>query len=60
VNFSTPAVTGATYTWDFDDGAGSGRTPSHTYQSPGTYHVILTVKRAGQTATDAKDIHVPC
>lgn len=35
------------YSWDFDDGStGSGATPSHVYNSAGTYKVILTVSDA--------------
>ena len=33
-----------TYTWDFGDGStGTGVTPSHTYDIPGNYTVVLTV-----------------
>ena len=32
------------YLWDFGDGkTGTGSSPSHTYETPGEYHVILTV-----------------
>jgi PKD repeat protein len=32
------------YEWNFgDDQRGTGPTPSHTYDAPGTYHVTLTV-----------------
>ncbi|WP_319548777.1 FG-GAP-like repeat-containing protein [Desulfogranum marinum] len=31
------------YTWDYGDGTGSGVTSSHTYNTPGTYNVVLTV-----------------
>jgi hypothetical protein len=32
------------YDWDFGDGEfGSGSTPAHIYQSPGTYFAVLTV-----------------
>ncbi len=35
---------GFTYQWTFGDGStGSGRTPSHTYATPGNYSVTLTV-----------------
>src|SRR4051812_42794644 len=43
---STPAVGGtiASQQWDFGDGgSGSGGSPSHTYTTPGTYTVKLTV-----------------
>ncbi len=35
------------YQWDFGDGSwGTGRTVSHTYQAPGTYTVVLTVRNS--------------
>ena len=41
---STPDDTALTYAWNFGDGAtGSGVSPSHTYTSPDTYTVSLTV-----------------
>ena len=40
-----------TFAWDFGDGStGSGATPTHVYQSDGSYTVVLTV-------TDAKGAH---
>lgn len=40
---TTGGMVGTTF-WDFgDNGTGSGDTISHTYQSPGTYDVTLTV-----------------
>lgn len=40
----------ATWSWDFGDGSyGSGMNPVHTYTTPGTYTVKLTV-RQGQTS----------
>lgn len=39
-----PDGTIVSYTWDFGDGAsGVGPAPSHVYESPGTFLVILTV-----------------
>jgi PKD repeat protein len=44
----------ATYTWDFGDGSpvGTGMQPTHTYSSPGSYSVTLTVADA-EGATDS-------
>ena len=38
-----------TYLWDFDDGGASalGRSASHTYTRPGTYHATVTVTDRG-------------
>lgn len=45
-----------TYTWDFGDGtSASGPDPTHTYQTPGAYHVSLTVSDPhGGTSTATK------
>ena len=44
-----------TYAWDFGDGNSStAPTAVHTYQSPGTYTVSLTVTGPGGTATETK------
>lgn len=49
---SDGTITG--YAWDFGDGAaGTGAKPSHTYATPGTYQVTLTVTDdRGAQATD--------
>ena len=40
-NYSTSS---ATYSWDFDDGTtGTGAVITHSYSSPGTYNVCLTI-----------------
>ncbi|MEM2971244.1 MAG: NosD domain-containing protein [Candidatus Bathyarchaeia archaeon] len=48
------------YEWDFGDGTtGIGITVNHTYTSPGTYNVTLTVKDvAGNIATDTIEVTV--
>ena len=50
----------ASYEWSFGDGTtGTGETTSHTYASPGTYTVILTVKdEAGNSAARSITITV--
>ena len=42
-----------TYSWDFGDGSGSSDpAPIYTYQSAGTYQVVLNVSRGNQSGTD--------
>ena len=49
---SSPVGSIATYAWDFGDGrTGSSSTASHTYDSAGTYAVILTVTNTAGTST---------
>ena len=45
-----------TYDWDFGDGqtATSTPSPSHTYATPGTYNVSLTVSNAGGLDTQSR------
>ena len=49
-----------TYSWDFGDGStGTGRIASHTFTSPGTYNVALTVTdAAGASASTATAVTV--
>jgi PKD repeat protein len=47
VNFTSTSTGGATYSWNFGDGATSTvADPSHTYTAPGVYNVTLTVTNA--------------
>lgn len=48
------------YEWDFGDGGtGTGATPTHVYNSTGTYEVALTVTDNGrQSSTDSTTIQV--
>ena len=46
------AKPGAACTWDFGDGAtGTGDEVTHTYWSPGTYTIAVTVDRQVARAT---------
>jgi len=67
VNFdgigSTPSEAGVplgTFDWDFGDGSeDSGAQVSHTYTSPGTYTVTLTVTdNNGESANDTVEINI--
>jgi PKD repeat protein len=57
---STPGITIKTYAWDFGDGAtASGPSVTHTYASPGTYAVRLTITdSAGSTASTVQTFAV--
>ncbi len=48
------------YIWDFDDGSPTvtGMTPNHTYESPGTYEVVLTVKDTKFSDDDTMKVKV--
>ncbi len=55
---ASPNNNGYTYSWTFGDGStGSGRTPSKTYSSPGTYTVCVNMSYpTGCTATACQTI----
>jgi PKD repeat protein len=57
---TAPGSTITSYAWNFGDSStGSGQKPSHTYGSPGTYTVSLTVTNASnQTAMTSQQISV--
>jgi len=53
-------IPGSFYEWDFrDENTGYGLQPSHSYSSPGIYHVILTVtKPNGDTYQDIAPVYI--
>lgn len=49
VSFTNTSVNASTYEWDFGDGITSTeKNPTHTYQTAGTYTVILYVNTLGE------------
>ena len=49
----TTGMSGVTYEWDFGDGqTATAQNPAHTYASPGTYTVTLTVTGANARCAD--------
>ncbi len=47
---NNPTVGFATYNWNFGDGSGgSGQSPVHAYNSPGSYTVTVTASLGGQS-----------
>jgi PKD repeat protein len=52
-------IGGATYAWDFGDSStGSGDPVTHTYTTPGTYTVTLTVTSGGNTVSSTQQVFV--
>ena len=61
VQFTALTMSGAVYTWVFGgDGNASGRIVSHDFTASGTYTVILSVDRSGDTQGDSVVVNVPC
>ena len=50
ISLTNTSLGGSSFTWNMGDGTiyTSPTPPNHTYQSPGTYTIILTVKDMGQ------------
>ncbi|MFN0274718.1 MAG: PKD domain-containing protein [Chitinophagales bacterium] len=57
-NSSSGEIT--SYSWDFDDGTAtsSSISPTHTFDTPGTYNVCLTATGPGGSSTTCKDVTV--
>lgn len=49
ISFTNNSLGATTYSWDFGDGTGANvaNPGPHTYSSPGTYYVVLTVGNGG-------------
>lgn len=61
INFrSTSSGAASQFDWDYGDGnRGSGETPDHTYASPGTYTVTLTIRNnSGRSDSTTQEITV--
>ena len=59
VDFTNLSQNATSYSWDFGDGQGSSETnPSHTYQSSGTYTVVLTASNDCGDFTFSQEISV--
>jgi len=56
VSFYNNTMDANSYTWEFGDGnISQEKAPTHTYRTPGTYHVKLTAKGPGGT-NQAEDV----
>lgn len=57
VQFTNTSQNSSNNSWNFGDGSGSAlQNPSHTYSSPGTYTVILTVANSCSTQTASRQV----
>ncbi len=59
VTFSNSSANANAYTWDFGDGnTSTDASPVHTYESSGTYDVVLTAKNGVLSATASQSVTV--
>ena len=60
VNFSDLSTGNITvWAWDFGDGnLSSDENPTHVYNTPGTYNVVLTVTSAGGSDSETKNGYI--
>ena len=57
VSFSNESTNGSQYFWAFDDGFFSAAVnPTHTYDKPGTYNVMLVTTNSGGSDTTYKSV----
>ena len=57
--FTSTSISGSSFTWNYGDGqTGSGATSTHTYDSSGTYFVILVVYDLCRTSVYADTVSV--
>ncbi len=60
-NTSTTTFPNAVYSWDFGDSTtSSSPSPSHTYSSPGTYQVCLTLTDSCGSETNCQTVVIEC
>lgn len=59
--FTDVSLLPATWTWDFGDGnTSNAQSPVHSYSSPGTYTVCLTVENFCGTNTTCQNLIIAC